>query len=254
MLRAGRRCCGGRLSAYFVSEPPSCSRSCARRSSVGRGGLDSAGTDPPCRMDLVPTVLSVGHPRADDLDPRALGRNRDARAVVRDHLDDQVSADPLVAVVEQLFVAGIEAKIEMEVAVVGLGPDLPDRPDHDGAAALHVQALRVVDAGERVPAAAVRRGRGDLPLQAACGGAAGEEDRQNHRRPAHGSRVPVPARARKSLFGTRLESTQRGRSSVGRASASQAEGRGFDPRRPLRTGSGAQHRRPLTARTRAVPR
>src|SRR5215207_198878 len=199
----------------------------------GRGRLDPARADPPCGMNLVPSMLRVGDPRADDLDPRALRGNGYARAVVWDHLDDQVAADPLVAVVQELLVAPVEPEIDVQVAVVNLELNLSNRADGDRTAALHVQTLRVVDARERVAATAVRRGQRDVPLQAARSGARGEKKAEERRRPTHGPRVPVPPPRRKSLFGTRLESSQRGRSSVGRAAASQAEGRGFDPRRPL---------------------
>src|SRR5215210_4835666 len=141
-----------------------------------RGRLDPAGADPPCGMDLVPAMLRVCDPWADDLDPRALGGNGYARTVVRDHLDDQVAADPLVAAVQELLVARVEPKIDVQIAVVGLELNLADRADGDRTAALHVQALRVVDAGQRVAPAAVRRGRRDVPLQAARGGTRGEEE------------------------------------------------------------------------------
>src|SRR5919198_604179 len=52
-----------------------------------------------------------------------------------------------------------------------------------------------------------------------------------------GRRIPRgclrPSASESRSFRPGLESAPRGRSSAGRASASQAEGRGFDPRRPL---------------------
>ena len=48
-------------------------------------------------------------------------------------------------------------------------------------------------------------------------------------------RRALPSCVRAAFAAPGVESAPRGRSSVGRASASQAEGRGFDPRRPLHT-------------------
>src|ERR671930_1184707 len=100
-------------------------------------------------MDLVPAVLGVLDPRPDHLDARALRRKPDPRAILRDHLDDEVAADALVPVGKELLLARIEPQVDVDVAVVLLELDLPDDADRDAAAALHVQALRVVDARER---------------------------------------------------------------------------------------------------------
>src|SRR5512133_2604243 len=112
----------------------------------GRGRLDPACTDPPGRVDLVPAVLAVLHPGPDDLDALALVRHRDSRAVLRDQLDDEVAADPGVALSEEPFVAGVESQVDVDVAVVLLENDLADRADDDPATASDPQPLRVVDA------------------------------------------------------------------------------------------------------------
>src|SRR5205085_9326559 len=121
-----------------------------------RSRLDRTGADPPGGMDLVPAVLGVVDPRADDLDPRALLRDGDPRAVLRDDLDDEVAADAIVPVGEQLFIRRVEMKIDVDVAVVLLEFHLVDGSDRDAAAALHDQSLRVVDAGQRPAPEAVR--------------------------------------------------------------------------------------------------
>jgi len=155
-------------------------------------------------VDLVPAVLRVGHPRPDDLDPRPLRRHRDPRAVVRDDLDDEVAADASVAIGEEPLVAGIGAEVDVDVAVVGLELDVRDRPDCDAAAALHLEPLRVVDAGRRAAAAAVGRGRRGWAAQAARGHVEEDQNAEDRRRPPHRSRVPAGRRRRKSLFGTCL--------------------------------------------------
>jgi len=149
-------------------------------------------------------VLRVGDPWADDLDSRALGRHRDARAVLRDDLDDEVAADAVVAVREQMLVAGIGAEVDVDVAVVGLEPHVRDRPDRDAAAAFYLQALRVVHARHWAAAAAVGRGRRARSPQAAGGDIEEERNGDERRGPAHRPRVPAAARHRKSLFGTCL--------------------------------------------------
>jgi hypothetical protein len=53
-------------------------------------------------MDLVPAVRRVLDPGADDLDSGALLGDGDPRAVLRDDLDDEVAADPVIPVREQL--------------------------------------------------------------------------------------------------------------------------------------------------------
>jgi hypothetical protein len=153
-------------------------------------------------MDLVPAVLRVGDPGADDLDPRALGRDGDARAVLRDDLDDEVAPDAAVPVREQVLVAGVGAQVDVDVPVVGLELDVRDRSDRDPAAALHLQPLRVVDAGHRAAATAVGRGGRRGAVQAARGDVEDEQDAENHRRPLHRPSVPAACRRRKSLLRT----------------------------------------------------
>jgi hypothetical protein len=155
-------------------------------------------------VDLVPAVLRVGDPRADDLDPRSLGRHGDARAVLRDDLDDEVPAHAAVPVREQVLVAGVGAKVDVDVPVVGLELDVRDRPDRDPAAALHLQPLWVIDAGHRAAAAAVGRGRGGRAAEAAGGDVEEEQNAEDSRRSPHRPSVPAGLRRRKSLFGTRL--------------------------------------------------
>jgi len=172
-------------------------------SQLGRGRrLDRACAHPPGRVNLVPAVLRVGDPRANDLDPRALGRHGDPRAVVGDDLDDEVAADAVVAVRKQALVARIWAEVDVDVAVVGLELDVRDRADRDPATALHLQPLRVVDACRRASAAAVRRGRGGRPAEAAGGDVEEEQNPEDRRRPPHRPRVPAAPRSRKSLFRT----------------------------------------------------
>ena len=98
-------------------------------------------------MDLVPAVLRVGDPGPDDLDARALRRHGDARAILRDDLDDEVAANAVVPVREQALVARIGPEVDVDVAVVRFEPDVRDGADRDPAAALHLQPLLVVDAG-----------------------------------------------------------------------------------------------------------
>ena len=80
-------------------------------------------------------------------------------------------------------------------------------------------------------------GRPQPPLSSACLRTGWHIECRCFRPPEE---VPVMCNrlSRPSSDGTagreRLESSPRGRSSVGRASASQAEGRGFEPHRPLR--------------------
>src|SRR5205814_2422 len=93
-------------------------------------------------MDLVPAVRGVLDPGPDDLDPRALLGDGDARAVLRNDLHDEVPADPRMAVREPLPVARVGTDLDVDVAVVFLELQLPDRPDRDAAAALHDQTLR----------------------------------------------------------------------------------------------------------------
>ena len=169
-----------------------------------RRRFDRPRAHPPGRMDLVPAVLRIGDPRPDDLDPRAFGRHRDPRTVLRNDLDDEVAANPAVAVGEQALVAWIEPKVDVDVAVVGLELDVGDGADRDPAAALHLQALRVVDARERAAAAAVRRGRRGRPAQAVSRDAEDEQNAENRPRPPHRPRVPASSRGRKSLFRTPL--------------------------------------------------
>jgi integrase-like protein len=64
---------------------------------------------------------------------------------------------------------------------------------------------------------------------------------------------PIRAHSRKAMPGKWLHCWPRGRSSVGRASASQAEGRGFEPHRPLQCSCGFA-RRSLQLRIPLVPR
>src|SRR3954453_17207415 len=104
---------------------------------VRRSRLQGAGADPPRRVNLVPPVRGVVHPRADDLDARAFVGNEHPAAVPGDDLDDQRAADAPVAVSEKLRLAGIEAKADVEVAVVELGLDLFDDADGDPATALN---------------------------------------------------------------------------------------------------------------------
>jgi hypothetical protein len=155
-------------------------------------------------VDLVPAVLRVGDPRADDLDASAFGRNRDARAVLRDDLDDEVAADACIPVRKEQLVPGIGAQVDVDVPVVGLEPDVRHRPDRDAAAALHLQPLRVVDARHRAAAAAVRRGRHSRAAEAAGGDVEEEQNAEERRRPSHRPSVPAGRRRRKSLFGTCL--------------------------------------------------
>jgi hypothetical protein len=172
--------------------------------------LDRARAHPPRRMDLVPAVLRVRDPRADDLDPRSLRRYGDARTVVRDDLDDEVAAHAAVPVREQPLVARVWTEIDVNIAVVGLELHLRDRADRDPAAALHLQPLRVVDAGHWAAASAVGRGRGRGSAQAAGGDVEEEQNAENRRRPPHRPSVPAASRGRKSLFRTwaRLGSTR----------------------------------------------
>jgi hypothetical protein len=164
--------------------------------------LDCAGAHPPRRVDLVPAVLRVGDPGADDLDARPLRGHGDARAVVRDDLDDEVAADAAVAVREQVLVAGIRPQVDVDIAVVRLEHHVGDRADRDPAAALDLQPLRVVDAGHGTAAAAVGRGRRRGPAQAAGGDVEEEENAENRRRPPHRPSVPAASRRRKSLLRT----------------------------------------------------
>ena len=168
-----------------------------------RGGLDSAGAHPPRWVDLVPAVLHVRDPGADDLDPRAFRGDGDARPVLRDDLDDEVVADLCIPVCEQALVARIRPQVDVHVAVVGLELDLPHRPDRDPAAALHLQPLWVVDAGERAAAAAVGRGRGSVAAEGHGGDVKQEQEAENHRRAPHLPSVPAASRRRKSHFWTR---------------------------------------------------
>ena len=101
--------------------------------------------DPPRGMDLGPAVRRVPHLRPDDGDARARVGNRHDGAVLRDHLDDEVA------------VAG--AQPDVDVAVELLELHLRHDAGRDRAALLHLEPLRVVDAGERRAAAAVRRRR-----------------------------------------------------------------------------------------------
>jgi hypothetical protein len=153
-------------------------------------------------MDLVPAMLRVGDPGADDLDPGALRRHDDARAVLRDDLDDEVPADAAVAVREQLLVAGVGTKIDVNVPVVGLELHMGDRSDRDPAAAFHLQPLRVVDAGHRAAAPAVGRWRRRGAAQAAGGDVEEEQNAEDRRRPPHRPSVPAGSGPRKSLFRT----------------------------------------------------
>jgi hypothetical protein len=89
-------------------------------------------------VDLVPAVLGVAHPRPDHFDSRALGRDRDARAVLRDDLDHKVAADARVPVREKALIAGIRPEVDMDVPVVGLEHNVRDGPDRHPAAALHL--------------------------------------------------------------------------------------------------------------------
>jgi hypothetical protein len=170
---------------------------------LGRGRrLDRARAHPPRRMDLVPAVLRVGDPGADDLDSGALRRHDDARAVLRDDLDHEVAADAAVPIRKQLLVAGVGTKIDVDVPVVGLELHVRHRSDRDSAAALHLQPLRVVDAGHRASAAAVRRGRRRGAAQAAGGDVEEEQNAEDRRRPPHRPSVPAGSCRRKSLFRT----------------------------------------------------
>jgi hypothetical protein len=183
-------------------------------------------------MDLAPVVLQVVDVRADDGDPRPLVGHADKRAILRDDLGNE----PLLV--------GLQP--DVDVAVVVLEAHLLDDPADDAAMRPHVQALRVVDAGKRVAAAAVGRGeRRGPPPQRAAGREEADREGESERAP-HRPRVPSGPGRRNGPFascdGIGAVSTQttggytvapRGRSSVGRASASQAEGRGFEPHRPL---------------------
>jgi hypothetical protein len=153
-------------------------------------------------MDLVPAVLGVAHPRPDHFDSGALGRHRDARAVLRNDFDHEVAADPRVPVREKALIAGIRPEVDVDVPVVGLELDVRDRSDRDPAAALHLQPLRVVDAGHRAAATAVGRGGRRGAVQAARGDVEDEQDAENHRRPLHRPSVPAACRRRKSLLRT----------------------------------------------------
>ena len=78
-----------------------------------------------------------------------------------------------------------------------------------------------------------------LPVpQLRSGARVTHEDRRQRRRACDrfmlGKDFPGARRSSKRPFEGRLEFAARGRSSVGRASASQAVGRGFEPRRPLK--------------------
>ena len=89
-------------------------------------------------MDLVPAVLVVLDPGPDDLDPRALLGHGHARTVERDHLDDEVAADAVVAVREQRGI--VRPQIDVHVAVVRLEDDFAHGPDYNAATALHTKA------------------------------------------------------------------------------------------------------------------
>src|SRR5437868_5040758 len=53
---------------------------------------DPARADPPRRVDLRPTVRRIPDARPDHGDPRARVRDRNDRAILRDHLDDERAA------------------------------------------------------------------------------------------------------------------------------------------------------------------
>src|SRR3954453_17387727 len=104
-----------------VAPPPLCPRPADPPQVVRRSRLQGAGADPPRRVNLVPPVRGVVHPRADDLDARAFVGNEHPAAVPGDDLDDHRARDALVAISEELLLAVIEANTDVEVAVVELG-------------------------------------------------------------------------------------------------------------------------------------
>src|SRR5262245_29964509 len=145
-------------------------------------------------------MLGVLDPRAHDLDPRADLGHGDPRAVLRDQFDDEVATDTPVAVVEEVLIGRVELDVHVHVAVVVLELDGSHRADGDAAAALHDEALRVVDAGERRAAAAVRRQRLGLPAERAGGGTGEEEEPDHDRLSSHPPSVPAAEPRRKSLL------------------------------------------------------
>src|SRR3954452_10254418 len=109
------------------------------------GRNDAARGDPPRGVDLGPAVSGVPDLRTHDGDARARFGNRHRDAVLRDHFDDQL--------------AFTRPQRDVDVAVELLELHLRDEARRDRAALLHLEPLRVIDAGERGATAAIRRGR-----------------------------------------------------------------------------------------------
>jgi hypothetical protein len=108
-------------------------------------------------MDLAPAVRRVLDPGPDDDDSRAdVGNGNDA-AVLRNDLDHEIASAPVVAVQEEPPVALVEPKVDVDVAVIGLELDPFHGAAGQSATAPHLETLRVVYAGEWVPAPAVGR-------------------------------------------------------------------------------------------------
>src|SRR5262249_32478594 len=103
-----------------------------------RGWQDLSGADPPRPVDLAPAVRLVVHPRADDGDARAHVGYGHHRAVLRDDLDDQISAHLGIPVRKKVPRALVGPKVDVHVAVEVLELDLVDDTGRDRAATPHV--------------------------------------------------------------------------------------------------------------------
>ena len=125
------------------------------RERVSRRRENRRGGDEPRGVDLHPAVFLVLDPRPDDRHVRARLRHADEHAVLRDDLDDKAAADLVVAAVDEPRV--VRREVDVDVAVEVLELHLPDDAGRNAAARANAQPLRVVDAGEDVAAAAVRR-------------------------------------------------------------------------------------------------
>ena len=130
----------------------------------------------------------VPDPRADDRDARAGLGNRDDGAVLRDHLDDELSP------------ASVRS-VDVHVAVELLELHLRNDARRDRAPLLHLEARRVVHAGERRAAAAVRgRGRPACGRTTSRSRASSDGDDERDLEARHMCSVAALASRRKTLF------------------------------------------------------
>src|SRR6266545_3420559 len=151
---------------------------------AGRSRDDPARADPPRWVDLTPAVGLVVDPWTDDCDRRADLRDRHLRAVLRDHLHDEVAADLVIAVRQEVPRRVVRPEVDVDVPIERLELDLLHDAACHRAPALHVQPLRVVDAHQRVAGSAVRGGwwrrRGRVDRAAGGDRNEGKEGNQAH--------------------------------------------------------------------------